>query len=170
MRNPSLVDFAPERRVRVDEARIPASVLGTPAFPARGAGGREIRHAGRLTGPVDASKNLNISTGLDAGMHRKYLRAIPREWRDVAKVFVALGDEHRQRILLLFEKGERLNVGQIAAVSTLSRPAVSHHLKILREAGVLASEKLGKEVWFWIDRPTLESALANVLDYVRESS
>lgn len=103
-------------------------------------------------------------------MHRRYQRAIPREWRDVAKVFVALGDAHRQRILLLFEKGERLNVGQIASVSTLSRPAVSHHLKILREAGVLASEKIGKEVWYWIDRPALESALANVLEYVRESA
>ncbi|MCU0898701.1 MAG: metalloregulator ArsR/SmtB family transcription factor [Burkholderiales bacterium] len=103
-------------------------------------------------------------------MHRRYQRAIPREWRDVAKIFVALGDEHRQRILLLFERGERLNVGQIASVSTLSRPAVSHHLKILREAGVLASEKLGKEVWFWIDRPALESALANVLDHVRENA
>jgi DNA-binding transcriptional ArsR family regulator len=47
---------------------------------------------------------------------------------------------------------------------------VSHHLKILREAGVLASEKIGKEVWFWIDRPTLESALATVLDYVRDNA
>ncbi|MCX7893700.1 MAG: metalloregulator ArsR/SmtB family transcription factor [Burkholderiales bacterium] len=98
------------------------------------------------------------------------MRAMPREWRDMAKVFVALGDEHRQRILLLFGKGERLTAGEIAAASTLSRPAVSHHLKILREAGVLAAEKVGKEVWFRIDRPTLESALANVLDYVRENA
>jgi DNA-binding transcriptional ArsR family regulator len=131
---------------------------------------RELRHGAGLTAPVDAFKNLNISTDQGGRMHRRYQRAIPREWRDVAKIFVALGDEHRQRILLLFERGERLNVGQIASVSTLSRPAVSHHLKILREAGVLASEKLGKEVWFWIDRPALESALANVLDHVRENA
>ncbi len=85
----------------------------------------------------------------------------------MAEVFVALGDEHRQRILLTFEKGERLTVGQIAAVSTLSRPAVSHHLKILREAGVLAAEKEGKEVYVHINRDVLLEALDNVRDYIR---
>ena len=100
-------------------------------------------------------------------MHRNYLRSIPREWRAMAKVFVALGDEHRQRILLTFEKGERLTVGQIAAVSTLSRPAVSHHLKILREAGVLAAEKEGKEVYVQINRDVLLEALDTVRDYIR---
>jgi len=85
----------------------------------------------------------------------------------MARVFTALGDEHRQRILLLFEKGERLNVGQIAEVSTLTRSTVSHHLKILRETGVLKSEKIGKEVWFWINRSWLETTLGNVLEYLR---
>ena len=101
-------------------------------------------------------------------MHRNYSRAIPRAWRDVAKVFVAMGDPHRQRILLTFERGERLNVGQIAEVSTLSRSAVSHHLKILREAGVLGSEKIGKEVWFWIERAALLEALGDVTGYLRD--
>ncbi len=88
----------------------------------------------------------------------------------MSRVFSALGDEHRQRILLLFDKGERLNVGQVAEVSTLTRSTVSHHLKILREAEVLSSEKIGKEVWFWINRPFIEETLGNVLDYVRENA
>lgn len=88
----------------------------------------------------------------------------------MSKVFVALGDEHRQRILLLFERDERLNVGQIAEVSTLARSTVSHHLKVLREAGVLQSEKIGKEVWFCIDTTFLQQTFGNVLDYVRELS
>ncbi len=100
-------------------------------------------------------------------MRRNYTRTIPREWRAMARIFVALGDEHRQRILLTFEPGERLTAGQIAEVSTLSRPAVSHHLKILREAGVLKREKVGRESWFSIDRAPVESALSAVLDYVR---
>lgn len=101
-------------------------------------------------------------------MRKNYLKSIPRQWRDIAKVFVAMGDDHRQRILLTFERGERLNVGQIADVSTLSRSAVSHHLKIMRQAGVLGSEKIGKEVWFWIERDALLAALANVTDYLNE--
>jgi ArsR family transcriptional regulator len=100
-------------------------------------------------------------------MKRNYMRSIPKEWRALAKVFVALGDEHRQRILLTFDKGERLTVGQVAEVATLSRPAVSHHLKILREAGVLQAERAGREVYLRINRPVLEQTLAAVLEYVR---
>jgi ArsR family transcriptional regulator len=101
-------------------------------------------------------------------MNRHYMRAIPREWRNISKVFTALGDEHRQRILLTFSPGERLNVGQIVEVSTLSRSAVSHHLKILREAGVLQSEKVGKEVYFWIDKDFLIETMTTVADYIRD--
>ena len=86
----------------------------------------------------------------------------------MSKVFTALGDEHRQRMLLTFGRGERLNVGQIVEVSTLSRSAVSHHLKILREANVLLSEKVGKEVYFWINTPFLDETLQNVRDYIHE--
>ena len=70
-------------------------------------------------------------------MKQAYARSIPAAWRRIARMFVALGDEHRQRILLMFEPGERLNVGQIVAASTLSRSAVSHHLRVLREAGLV---------------------------------
>ena len=100
-------------------------------------------------------------------MNRNYLRAIPREWRTISRAFTALGDEHRQRILLTFEKGERLNVGQIVEVSTLSRSAVSHHLKLLRDAGVLEAERAGREVYLRINREVLEDTLSTVLDYVR---
>ena len=103
-------------------------------------------------------------------MNRNYMRAIPREWRCIAKVYTALGDEHRQRILLTFERGERLNVSQVVEVSTLSRTAVSHHLKVLRDAGVLQSEKVGKEVYFWIDREFVIDAMQTVVDYIRRNA
>ncbi len=103
-------------------------------------------------------------------MRRDYSRRIPRQWSAMPKVFSALGDEHRQRILLLFERDERLNVGQICEVSTLARSTVSHHLKTLREAKVLLSKKQGKEIYFWINRPFLEEALGNVLDYLQKEA
>lgn len=103
-------------------------------------------------------------------MKSNYRDVIPPEWQAVSRVFTALGDEHRQRILLLFEPGERLNVGQIAEVSTLTRSTVSHHLKILRDAGVLRSEKIGKEVWFWIDRDWILTVFANVADHIRHTT
>jgi len=101
-------------------------------------------------------------------MRPSYARAVPRAWRRTARMFVALGDEHRQRILLMFEPGERLTVGQIVAASTLSRSAVAHHLKVLREARILHSEKVGKEVWYHPDPETVRAALTDVLDYLVE--
>lgn len=109
----------------------------------------------------------DVTTIID--MKKNYGRVIPPQWKQMSKVFAALGDEHRQRIMLLFERGERLNVGQVAEVSTLTRSTVSHHLKILREAGVLRSEKIGKEVWFWVDRDWLLTVFGNVVDYISES-
>jgi DNA-binding transcriptional ArsR family regulator len=155
------------------------------------AGGRRIDRDGASSTIVDRGlavfdKRIDILNYIDASgdpvqpstdrqffeedMHKAYSRSIPRQWRDIAKVFVAMGDAHRQRILLMFERGERLNVGQIADVSTLSRSAVSHHLKIMREAGVLGSEKIGKEVWFWVERDALLEALRGVGDYIAQNA
>lgn len=99
-------------------------------------------------------------------MNKDYSRTIPAAWRDISAVFAALGDEHRQRILLTFEPGERLNVGQIAEVSTLARSTVSHHLKVLREAGVLISEREGKEIYFRVNKRFLESSFSRVTSYL----
>lgn len=102
-------------------------------------------------------------------MRPSYARAIPRPWRVTARIFVALGDAHRQRILLMFEPGERLTVGQIVAASTLSRSAVAHHLKVLREAGVLRARKVGKEVWYETDPAPVRDALSSVLDFLADA-
>ena len=103
-------------------------------------------------------------------MNKNYMRAIPKEWRNIAKVYTALGDEHRQRILLTFAPGERLNVGQIVEVSTLSRSAVSHHLKLLHEAGVLQRQKEGKEVYFWINKAFMVEAMETVVAYIKNNA
>ena len=97
----------------------------------------------------------------------KPLEHIPQEWKQVSDLFVALGDEHRQRILLAFEPGERLNISQIVAASILSRTAVTHHLKVLEQGGVLRSEKIGKEVYFRIDKDRMTDGLQCVLDYIK---
>jgi DNA-binding transcriptional ArsR family regulator len=106
----------------------------------------------------------DISMMID--MNKDYSRAIPEAWQDISLIFAALGDEHRQRILLTFEPGERLNVGQIAEVSTLARSTVSHHLKVLREAGVLVAEREGKENYFHVDKASLQQAFGKVSNYL----
>lgn len=93
---------------------------------------------------------------------------IPQEWKNISDLFIALGDEQRQRILLAFEKEERLNILQIVASSKLGRTAVTHHLKILHKSGALSSEKIGKEVYFWVNKTLIISDIENVLRYIKK--
>ena len=102
-------------------------------------------------------------------MKTDYLHGIPEAWQGNAQVFTALGDEHRQRIVLLFEPGERLSISQIVAVSPLSRTAVAHHLRVLREAGVLQSEKVGKEVMVWLDKKYLLHTFETVSTFIKKN-
>ena len=57
--------------------------------------------------------------------------------------FVALGDPIRQRIVELLAEGDR-DAGELAAQFEVSRPAVSRHLRVLRETGVVASREDGR--------------------------
>jgi DNA-binding transcriptional ArsR family regulator len=99
----------------------------------------------------------------------KLIADIPNEWKNISSLFVALGDEQRQRILLAFDKEERLNILQIVASSKLGRTAVTHHLKILHGSGALNSEKIGKEVFFWVNKTHITNEIKNVLDYIKDN-
>jgi DNA-binding transcriptional ArsR family regulator len=59
-------------------------------------------------------------------------------------VFAAIGDRTRRQLLDLLAKGERA-AGEIAAPFAISRPAVSQHLRILRDAGLVSVRKKGRE-------------------------
>ena len=101
-------------------------------------------------------------------MYPRYQRARPRKWQGLAAVFTALGDEHRQRILLMFRHGEELSIKQIVDACPLSRTATAHHIGVLRAAGVLRAEKRGKAVYLRPDPETVVAALNGLRDYIRE--
>ncbi|MCC6710018.1 MAG: winged helix-turn-helix transcriptional regulator [Gammaproteobacteria bacterium] len=102
-------------------------------------------------------------------MKKNYMRALPKAWARTADVFMALGDSHRQRILLTFDKHERLTITQIAAIAPLSRTAVTHHVRTLEQAGILVAEKCGREVLFHIDAELLKHTLQSVMDYINDN-
>jgi len=84
-------------------------------------------------------------------MNSQFADQLPETWERATQFFSALGDPYRQKILLIFESHEELCVNQIAALFKLSRPAISHHLKILRDASLLQCEKRGKEVYYRVN-------------------
>lgn len=59
-----------------------------------------------------------------------------------ADPFEALGDPHRRDILRLLSEGDK-PVAQIAAALPISRPAVSRHLRLLKQAGLVAEHPQG---------------------------
>ncbi|MBI1257414.1 MAG: metalloregulator ArsR/SmtB family transcription factor [Chloroflexi bacterium] len=68
----------------------------------------------------------------------------------MSKFFTALGEHTRLQILLLL-RDKPLNVGEIAEQFPYSRPAISHHLKVLKDANILDSEKRGQEVYYTLN-------------------
>lgn len=64
--------------------------------------------------------------------------------------FAALGDENRRTILRLLADGER-SVGELASSMPISRPAVSRHLRLLREAGLVKERSVGTRRLYELD-------------------
>ncbi len=89
-----------------------------------------------------------------------------QSFRACAPVFAALGDPFRQDIILLLAEAERLNVNDIAARGKLSRPAISHHLKVLRQAGLVTLERVSRENFYSL---TLDNALADLRRLVEQA-
>lgn len=70
--------------------------------------------------------------------------------RRIAELLKFLGNEHRLLILCALMKG-RLSVGEIHGYTpNISASALSQHLNQMKTAGILASEKQGMNVFYWI--------------------
>jgi DNA-binding transcriptional ArsR family regulator len=67
-----------------------------------------------------------------------------------AKAFVALGDDTRRTIFERLAK-KPLPVNKIAAGLDISRPAVSQHLKVLKQAGLVSDQRQGASRLYQID-------------------
>lgn len=65
--------------------------------------------------------------------------------RDCSDIFLALGDHHRQDILILLETNGPMNVIEITNNMNLSRPTISHHLKVLKSAGLVNLTRKSRE-------------------------
>ncbi|MHB1787637.1 MAG: ArsR/SmtB family transcription factor [Acidimicrobiales bacterium] len=85
----------------------------------------------------------------------------------LAELLKALGDPTRLRILSVLDTA-CVPVGSIVAATGLRQPAVSHHLRILRDRGVVRAERRGTYVYYCAAsdalRPALDAARALAAD------
>lgn len=94
------------------------------------------------------------------------LEHLVSEFRACKDIFSAIGDETRQGIIVALIEAEcdpGIRVGEITRKTHLSRPAVSHHLRILKEAGIICMRKIGTMNYYYLDPDKSRLALVNKL-------
>ncbi len=88
---------------------------------------------------------------------------VQQSFRQCAPLFHALGDKQRQDIIMLLAETERMNVSAITEKMPLSRPAISHHLKVLLQAGLVKVESESRENFYSL---TLDEGLMQLKQLV----
>ena len=78
-------------------------------------------------------------------------------------MFKALGDPVRLRLMSLIASSGEACVCDLTGTFEVSGPTISHHLKVLREAGLIDGERRGTWVYYWI-RPTVLLSLGALLN------
>ncbi len=75
----------------------------------------------------------------------------------IAPMFKALGDPVRLRLVALIASQAEVCVCDLQTHFTLSGPTISHHLKVLREAGLISGERRGTWVYYWVNPAALQA-------------
>lgn len=98
------------------------------------------------------------------------MKQIAQEFEQCRPSFTALGDENRQHILIaLLQHYGGMRVGEIAEKINLSRPAVSHHLKILMDTKIISMYKKGTMNFYHMDsRQSQMAEIGSLMQHVKE--
>ncbi|MFD4636060.1 ArsR/SmtB family transcription factor [Lentzea sp. NPDC058436] len=91
----------------------------------------------------------------------------PERAAELSVMFKALGDPVRLRLLSMIASRPEICVCDLTPAFELSQPTISHHLKLLRQAGLVDCERRGTWVYYWA-RPETTDRMAAVLSGVGE--
>ena len=115
---------------------------------------------------VDVLKDLdkNITLDLfDVILFKKVFRYLSKYIIVMNTIFKALNDETRREILELLRKKE-MSAGDIADVFTISKPSISHHLDLLKQAELEYSEKNGQFITYSLNTTILEDVMKWIIN------
>jgi ArsR family transcriptional regulator len=79
-------------------------------------------------------------------------------------VFKALNDPTRRKILELLRKKD-LTAGEIADQFNISKPSISHHLDLLRQAGLVISVKEGQFIYYSLNVTVMDEILKWIIQF-----
>lgn len=88
--------------------------------------------------------------------------------KSTSPVFQALSDPTRREILTMLRKGDR-TAGQIADVFDISKPSISHHLSVLKQAGLVDDVRRGQNIVYSLDTTVFEEVLQWLMAFRRKN-
>ena len=93
------------------------------------------------------------------------LKALLKKFNTCIPLFIAIGDECRQHLLLEIAQAgsEGINVSTLTETFHLSRPAISYHLKMLKDCGLIKPFKKGTQIFYSISQSKNYLAFKEVL-------
>jgi ArsR family transcriptional regulator, repressor of sdpIR and other operons len=83
-------------------------------------------------------------------------------------VFKALSDPTRREILRLLSRGEK-TAGELAERFDMSKPSMSHHFAVLKEADLISRRRNGQQIWYSLNTTVAQDAISWVMDLVEHS-
>ena len=81
------------------------------------------------------------------------------------EVFKALSDPTRREILRILSRGER-TAGELAEPFDMTKPSMSHHFTVLKEADVIRSRRDGQQIYYSLNTTVLEDVLTRLWDHL----
>src|SRR3974390_3399276 len=80
-------------------------------------------------------------------------------------VFKALADPTRREVLRLLGRGER-TAGELADQFDMTKPSMSHHFSVLKEAGLIRSRREGQQIFYSLDSTVMEDVMTWMWDLI----
>lgn len=77
--------------------------------------------------------------------------------------FKAIADPSRREILRLLRRGE-MTAGDLAERFDMTKPTMSHHFAVLKEADLIRSRRDGQTIWYSLNTTVLEDVIAWAID------
>jgi DNA-binding transcriptional ArsR family regulator len=74
------------------------------------------------------------------------------------EAFKALADPTRRKILALLRKGEK-TAGDLAERFDMTKPSMSHHFTVLKEADLITSRREGQQIWYGLNTTVVEDLM-----------
>ena len=81
-------------------------------------------------------------------------------------VFKAIADPTRREILRLL-RNEEMTAGDVAARFDMTKPTMSHHFAVLKDAGLVTGRRDGQTIWYALNATAMEDVLAWSMDLAR---